>query len=340
MAAPALPNFFLVGTGKAGTTSLHRYLQQHPQIYMSPVKEPSYFASEIRPENLTQPLQRHLRLQSLKLAECLKDGKPVSAFGWLPSEWDEYLRLFANVKDEQAVGEASAIYLWSETAARNIHARVPDAKVIMILRDPAERAFSQYLHQVSVGFTRSSFREHIEKCERLADRRISILYPFLEIGLYYQQVKRFLDVFPQKQIRIYWYEQDWHEPRRLLSDIFKFLEVDASFQPDLSRKALERRAPRLTNLHYCLKQLRLWYPLRSLVPASLIPTLRRLAFRRGADLSMRPEDRSYLINYYREDIRQLGALLGHDLSAWLSVSRPAMAASRETESIRSASRSG
>src|SRR5262245_13886221 len=128
MGPPQLPNFFLVGTGKAGTTSLHRYLQQHPQIYMSPVKEPSYFASEIRPENLTEPLRRHVRLQSRELAKHLADGKPVSPLGWLAAEWDDYLRLFAKVKNEKAIGEASAIYLWSETAARNIHARIPAAK--------------------------------------------------------------------------------------------------------------------------------------------------------------------------------------------------------------------
>lgn len=236
MATTPVPNFFLVGTGKSGTTSLHRYLQQHPQIYMSPVKEPSYFASEIRPENLTGPLQRHVALQSLELDKHLKDGKPVKPLGWLSAEWDDYLRLFANVKEERAVGEASAIYLWSETAAENIRSRVPDAKIIIILRDPAERAFSQYLHQGSVGFTERSFREHIGECERVAEKKIGILYPFLEIGLYYRQVKRFLDLFPRDQIRIYWYEKDWLQPERLLADLFEFLEVDTSFRPDLSRK--------------------------------------------------------------------------------------------------------
>jgi hypothetical protein len=110
-------------TGKAGTTSLYRYLAQHPQIYMSPVKEPCYFASEIRPGNLSAPIQRHIRLESKSLTRLLDDGHPTNSMGWLACEWDAYLRLFRHVQNEFSVGEASAAYLWSETAAQNIRAR-------------------------------------------------------------------------------------------------------------------------------------------------------------------------------------------------------------------------
>ena len=106
---PPLPNFFIVGTGKAGTTSLHDYLGQHPQVYMSPVKEPGWFASEIRPENLSEQFQRHVRKQSLELAGRLGDGLPVKPFGWLVSEWEDYVRLFQGVRQEIAIGEASPI---------------------------------------------------------------------------------------------------------------------------------------------------------------------------------------------------------------------------------------
>src|SRR5436853_7057223 len=92
--ASKLPNFFVVGAGKAGTTSLYRYLQQHPQIYMSPVKEPCYFASEIRLDNLSPAHLRHIRRQSRKLAQHIGDGKPVAPLGWLIKDWEDYLRLF------------------------------------------------------------------------------------------------------------------------------------------------------------------------------------------------------------------------------------------------------
>jgi hypothetical protein len=314
---PRIPNFFIVGTGKAGTTSLHRYLQQHPQIYMSPVKEPCYFASEIRGDKLGKAFQRNIRRQSLELPKHLKDGKPVKPLGWLVSDWDDYLRLFQQADGEKAIGEASAAYLWSETAAVNIHARIPDARIVMVLRDPAERAFSQYLHQLAVGLTKSTFRQHIEECMRDGPREMSIYHPFLEIGLYHQQVQRYLELFPRERIRIYWFEEAWRDPARLLADLFEFLEVDPNFRPDISRKHLERRAPRWAALNYFLKESRLWYPLRALVPKGMRSGVRQVAFRPGRSLKLDPKDRQYLVDYYSEDVRNLAKLLDRDLSAWL-----------------------
>ena len=221
MSNPPLPNFFIVGTGKAGTTSLFHYLRQHPQIYMSPIKEPCYFASEIRADNLTEAYLRHIRWLSRKLPGPLADGQPVKPLGWLASEWDDYVRLFQNVATETAIGEASVAYLWSQTAAENIAARIPDARIIMILRDPSERAFSQYLHQLAVGLTHSTFRAHIEACRNNRDRKLGTYYPLLEVGLYHDQVKRYLQRFSPANIRIYWYEEAWREPACFLSDLFQ-----------------------------------------------------------------------------------------------------------------------
>jgi hypothetical protein len=284
---------------------------------MSPVKEPSYFASEIRGEALGKAFQRNLRRQSRELPKYLNDGRPVKPLGWLVSDWDDYLRLFRQAKAETAVGEASPGYLWSETAAANIHACVPNARIVMVLRDPAERAFSQYLHQLAVGLTKCTFRRHIEECSRSASREMGIHYPFLEIGLYYRQVQRYLELFPRDQIRIYWFEEDWQQPTRLLRDLFEFLEVDASFRPDISRKYLERRAPRWAAVNYFLKEYRIWYPLRALVPPDLRPRVRKLIFWPGGSLKLHPNDRRFLVEYYSEDIRRLASLLDRDLSAWL-----------------------
>jgi hypothetical protein len=311
-----LPNYFIVGTGKAGTTSLHAYLSQHPQIYMSPVKEPCYFAAEIRGQNLSEPVRRHVGKQSFHLADVVNDGLPVKPLGWLAGDWDDYLRLFQGVRDETAIGEASAAYLWSETAAAAIRSRIPEAKIVMILRDPAERAFSHYLHQLAVGLTRSTFREHIKKCEHVSHEELSIWYPFLEIGLYSQQVKRYLDLFPHENVRIYWYEEVWPQQGRLLADLFAFLDVDATFCPDTTRKSHKRRAPRIPRAHHFFKKHRLWYPLKALIPGSLQPHVQKLLFRSDS-LTMEAGDRQYLVDYYRKDIGKLESLLGRDLSGWL-----------------------
>jgi hypothetical protein len=317
MQRPVLPNFFVVGTGKAGTTSLYHYLRQHPQIYMSPVKEPCYFASEIRVENLTPPPLRHIRRQSRKFQARLGAGKPVGPFGWLVSEWEDYVRLFQNVESQTAIGEASVAYLWSETASRNIAACTPNAKIIVILRDPSERAFSQYFHQLAMGLIHSSFRRHIDKCLRNKDRTISAYHPFLEVGLYHDQVKRYLEQFPRKNIRIYWYEEAWRQPQRLLADLFEFLDVDSAFCPDTSLKSLVRKSPRFPVMNYAVKQFEITHRFNELLPSWIRPAIRKLIFQRGRTVTMKPEDRQYLIDYYREDITKLASLLRRDLSAWL-----------------------
>jgi hypothetical protein len=134
----ALPNFFVVGAPKAGTTSLYHYLDQHPQIFMSPIKEPNYFATEIRPENFGDELQPQVAEDLRELQEYLQGPMREKRFGGLVSQWDDYLRLFQSVETEKAIGEASVCYLWSKTAAANIRSRIPGAKIIMILRNPAE----------------------------------------------------------------------------------------------------------------------------------------------------------------------------------------------------------
>jgi hypothetical protein len=187
----------------------------------------------------------------------------------------------------------------------------------MILRDPAERAFSHYLHLLSVGLTGATFRRHLETCALSGDQQISATYPFLEIGLYHLQVRCFLDLFPRSRIRIYWYEEAWREPAKLLADVFRFLDVDDTFRPDFSRRAHQRRAPRFVDLHYFLKRTGIWYPSKALIPASAISGLRRLAFRSGPTLTMDPADRRYLIDYYRDDIQRLSTLLDRDLTSWL-----------------------
>ncbi len=315
MQKASLPNFFVVGTGKAGTTSLYHYLSQHPRIYMSPIKEPCYFASEIRAENYDRTLHRHIPGLSRELPQLTNDGRRS---GWLVSEWEDYRKLFKDVGAETAIGEASSAYLWSETAAGNIASCLPDARIIMILRDPSERAFSQYLHQLAVGLIRSTFREHLEKCMRNDGRNLSVYHPLLEVGLYHRQVKRYLERFPQDNIRIFWYEEAWGRPGRLLEDIFQFLAVDATFRPDTSRKNLERKAPRFAAINYAAKRLHITHWLNEATPSKLRPVIIKLLFRKGRGVAMDPKDRQYLIDYYREDVTKLASLLDRDLSTWLS----------------------
>jgi hypothetical protein len=115
-----LPNFFIVGAPKAGTDDLYYQLDQHPQIYMSPLKEPCFFSSEVRPERFCKELQEAAKANAASLRSYLDSGALSKRFGGMVSSFDDYQRLFRDVTGEVAVGEASVCYLWSASAAASI----------------------------------------------------------------------------------------------------------------------------------------------------------------------------------------------------------------------------
>ena len=136
------PNFFIVGAAKAGTTALYYYLKRHPDVFMCPIKEPHYFSSDIRYENFST---FHKRVHSkLKIRDYLQNSQLYEVhIDWVTG-WMDYLALFRESNGEKAIGEASTGYLYSESAAANIAEKCPKAKIIIVLRDPIERAFSHY----------------------------------------------------------------------------------------------------------------------------------------------------------------------------------------------------
>jgi hypothetical protein len=312
-----LPNFFLVGAAKAGTTSLYNYLAQHPQIYMSPVKEPNFFADEVRIENFAPEFQPRIRRWQSELRTYL-DGPRTEGFTSGPvADWKDYLRLFDRVKDEIAAGEATPMYLWSPTAPSNIRARCPDAKILMILRNPIDRAFAQHVHTLSVSRTPITFREHIEAALRTSGRRIGELYPFLEFGFYSNQVERYLALFGRERVMVRLYDHFMTDPFGLFREVFSFLGVDAEFQPDIGTRHMTARVPR-SHLVNCL------LPPdggRAAIARRFPPALRRrldfTLFRDRSTLKMPASDREFLVSFYRSDVERLSDLLGVDLRCWL-----------------------
>ncbi len=307
------PNFFIVGAPKAGTTSLYHHLDQHPQVYMSPIKEPCYFASEIRPETFGDDLKGQVARDAEALNDYLAGPMLEKRHGGIVTDWRQYMRLFANVTLETAVGEASVCYLWSPTAAANIYARLPNARIIMILRNPVDRAFSQYLHGVSGGWIRRSFREHIDGNLRNREQKFGLDFPFLELGLYYEQVKRYLERFPAENVRIELYRKS--SPH--FSGILRFLGIDEHFVADTSHRHLALPIPRSAAVHHHLRAAGIWQRARRLCPEALLPLARRLVHRSRGKVQMDPRDRAFLAAYYREDIQKLAGLLNRDLGSWL-----------------------
>jgi Sulfotransferase family len=316
-----LPNFFIVGAPKAATTFLAAYLDRHPQIYMSPLKEPNYFASEMRPENLTEEDRARVARGMREIQAYLSTDMREKRFSGFITTWEDYLKLFRNVSDQIAIGEASPCYLWSQTAARNIASRVPHARIIISLRNPVDRAFSHYLHQLTDGTTRRTFRQEIEAALRADHRPSGLEAALLEFGHYCGQIKRYQQEFPRSQIHFSFYEDLQRDPVALMQDLLTFLGVDSKIKVELPQPQNEPRIPKLNGVAYLLKRWRLWSFLRNLLPQPLGPRLRSLLMRSRGSLVMDPADRAFLIEYYGDEIKNLSTLIDRDLRSWLQPDR-------------------
>jgi len=310
-----LPNFFIVGAPKAGTTSLYHYLDQHPQVYLSPIKEPHYFAAEVRAENCDAGVRRRMARENRGLREFLAGSMREKRFSGIVTDWEDYVRLFSNAVDESALGEASVCYLWSRTAPGRIAARIPDARILVMLRDPAERAFSQYLHGIGNGAIRWSLHEHIRRNLSHHSAQLSPCYPFLEFGLYSEQLGRYLNRFG-RNVWVGFHDDLRHRPQELLRSVFQFLGVSPEFEPDTARRYLEAQVPRVGAISW-LKSLGLWEAAARVTPSKLRPLIRRALIRTPGTTRMDPADRRFLVDFYREDIARLASLLGRDLNGWL-----------------------
>jgi len=233
---------------------------------------------------------------------------------------EEYLSLFSDVTDEKAIGEASPFYLYNERAPERIKKYIPDAKLIAILRNPVERAFSHYLDESRRGneclsnFAKAIAEEDFTKNNPYTGKR-----HYVRFGFYYIQLKRYFDKFDRKQIKVYLYD-DWKANNlMILKEIFGFLNIDDSFVPDMSVKHNISRFPRIWLLHRFLQ-----YPnpikgaLKPLLPQSAHSGLAKFLIKRNSIKSKIPlQARKQLLAIYRKDILKLQVLIERDLSKWL-----------------------
>lgn len=298
-----LPNFFLIGAGKAGTTAIYEYLTQHSQVYMSSVKEPNFFAFMDEGVNFSGPGEDHAINKTSV------------------TNWDTYLALFDNidVSKQKAIGEASHWYLYSEQAAKRISHYLPEVKLIAILRDPVKRAYSDYMHFVrEKRETCSEFTEAIKQEESRIQKNWGFGH-YIRRGLYFEQLKRYFDIFNRHQIKIYLNEDLQSDSHNLMKNIYQFLEIDDTFVPDTSYRPNVSGIPKNQLLHGLLNQTN---PVRKLIEPFAPQGLRKLAIKiKGGNLvqpPLDPEIRYQLIQeFFVEDILKLQDLIDRDLSEWL-----------------------
>ncbi len=298
------PDFFIVGAFKAGTTALYEYLRAHPQIFMSVPKEPMYFGQDLTP--------RYRRMTE-----------------------DEYLALFRGAADGQRAGEASPWYLYSSGAAREIQGFNPDARIIVMLRNPVDVMYSQHSQLVfNQREDLADFALALEAEEdRLAGRRVptdairpealhyrrSVRFP--------EQVRRYLEVFGAERVHFIVFDDLVADAPAVYRSTLEFLGVDPTVAIDLhvynpNKTARSGRMQRLIfaprgPMRRAFGTLRR-FPLMHRVRDALVSANSTKAVRGRMD----PELRARLTSEFAPQVAELGDIIGRDLSKWSEPAAP------------------
>ena len=293
-----LPNFLIIGAAKAGTTALHEYLQQHPQIYMTPTKETNFFAFEGKEVNFQGVGDDALKEFSI-------------------TDIETYKAQFAGVATEKAIGEACPSYLYYPQAATRIKQYLPDVRLIVILRNPVDRAYANFLH--TVRDDREPYKDFAlalqDEPNRIANNW-EWFWHYIQVGFYGKQLKHYYEIFPASQIKIYLYEDLKENAIALLQDIFRWLEVDDTFVPDMALRPNKSGMPKNKLLHQVLTKPN---PIKTILKPLFPAKIRQKIQHQNLNTpQISQEVRQQLLDIYRADILQCQDLINRDLEPWLA----------------------
>jgi hypothetical protein len=296
-----LPNFLIIGAAKSGTTALYFFLKQHPEIFMSTPKELRYFSYMGEPPDELPKKYIHQGVVTL----------------------DAYEKHFDDSGAEKIIGEASPMYLYVPGTAERIKATIPNVKLLAILRNPVDRAYSAFTHALrDWSETETSFQAALNKEVERIEAGWDILWHYTQAGFYYNQISRYYNFFNKDQIKVVLYDDLVEDAQGLCQHIFEYLEVKPDFTPDTSKRPNISGFPRSTKFHQFMNRLFMYdNPIKKL-SRQLFPK----SFRQKVMVNLRimnmekremPEEaKNYLKNLFKEDIKQLEDLIERDLSSW------------------------
>jgi hypothetical protein len=302
--AVALPDFLIVGAPKAGTTALHAALAAHPGLYMSAIKEPKFFLTDGPPPD---------------------KGGPGDALTYREHVWRraDYEALFDAAPAGTQRGESTPLYLYDRDAIGRIRALIPDAKLIVILRDPVERAHSNWTHLWSAGL--EPVGDFLRACEQ-EDRRVAAgwasFWHYTRLGKYGEQLEHLFQVFPREQVLVLRYRDLVDSPGTTLDRICAFLGVETGVVTEIPRQNVTTH-PESTLTHRALAALaRAGDAAGRVLPdrAAAAVTRRLEGFLQRGGRERQPlswEQRQAMLPVFAADIKLLERVLDADFGDWL-----------------------
>ena len=291
-----LPTFLVIGAAKAGTTALYWYFAEHPEVFMSRVKETNFFAYGLDQQGRLlygDPDIHHFPVKTLAAYEALFEESGGAA----------------------AVGEVSPLYLETPQAAARIRARLPEARIICCIRHPVDRAYSDYLMYLRNRGRR--FDPERELNDAAAWARPDSHW--MQIGRYYPQLARYYQSFPGDQLLVFPYDDLRKNTVGTTQQLYRFVGVDSTFVPDLETPhnvggmPASRLLERVVTHRAIKSAIEPWIPRRAV---NWVRQLRTRNMRQPPGLP--PELRRELTSYFRDDVEKTSELIGRDLSRWLA----------------------
>jgi hypothetical protein len=288
-----LPTFIMIGAPKAGTTSYFHYLDEHPEIYMFPEKHTNFFCYD----------------DALNW-RWTDEGKRPSMDEFHAKSIEEYEAGFAGATDEIAIGEVSEKYIRCPTAPQRIRECIPDVKLVASLRNPVDRAFSNYLMWARFGKNMKSL-----------DEELSPETNPIKGGRYFHRMKRYYDLFPRDQIKVYIFDELKTDPVKVMQDLYAYLGVDPTFTPNTAVRHNRAAVPKVRIVSRIFHHRGLTRAAKTLLPTGVVRLAKKVREKNMTAPPELPDDlRARLLDYYREDILKLEELLNRDLSIWLTES--------------------
>ncbi|TMK34557.1 MAG: sulfotransferase [Actinobacteria bacterium] len=290
-----LPDFIVVGAAKAGTTALYWYLGDHPQVFMSRVKETNYFAYGLDEGG-------HLLYGDPELHHF-----PIRTI-------DAYERSFEGAGDARAVGEASPIYLECPQSAGRIRDTIPHARIICGLRDPVDRAYSDYLMYLRSRGRRLDAARELTPSAAWARPDSH----WMQISMYHEALRRYFDVFPPERIYVFLFDDLKADQAGLVRDLYRFLGADDSFVPDFDTPHNVGGMPASMLLERVFTNDSLRRAVDPWIPKRAADWARRTRTRNLRRAPRLPNELAKeLRERFRDDISKTAELIGRDLSLWL-----------------------